>query len=665
MVGGRTELMSAPPVAPAAQHRPQLDGVRAVAVYLVVLYHAGLGALEGGFVGVDVFFVLSGYLVTQLLLRDLATHGRIRLRRFYARRYRRLLPAAFVVLMVTAAVLTVVAAAADVANARGGFQASFLYVANWHFIQQAADYFAADVESNPVLHFWSLAVEEQFYLLWPLLLGGLHLVVRRAGARQPWIRAAVLAGAVASAGAALHVGSSDLARAYYGTDTRAYQLLAGAVVALTPSLVGRVAASSVAARGLAVAALAATVVLATSLVDLDAIERGVGVALATTALIVAIEGPTAGGTVVRALSHRFVAYLGRISYGTYLWHWPLIVLLGYEVELSPVALAALACAGSTALAAASFHLLEHPVRRSRALDLRPRLVIGAGLALSVVSGVALAPAVLDTKESGPIEVDWRAAERDRPPLPECTSEAPEGCTVVHGSGRHVLLLGDSNARMLIPTFTEIAQRDDLSLSIAAAPLCPWIRGVFFLRGGDTCQKLKQFWFDELIGRIDPDVIVLALRPMDDPAFPVGFFSPDGRFDFGDPGYDAALADGARRTIATLRADGRRVVVVEPVPIAAKEDDPLICLSSAEDLADCEYRANAEPTPLELALRDVADGAGTWTLDLDRLVCPRLPACDPVVDDLVVKRDSNHLTGTFAAHLADAVADLLEDDAVLR
>ena len=167
-----------------AHYRPQLDGMRAVAVYLVVAFHAGLSAFSGGFIGVDVFFVLSGYLVTQLLLRDFRAAGRIDFRRFYSRRFRRLLPAAFVVLLVTAAVYAAVAAPADVLNAVGGFRAAFLYVANWHFISQSNDYFAANVNTNPVVHFWSLAVEEQFYLCWPIVLTGVFVAARRAGNRQ-------------------------------------------------------------------------------------------------------------------------------------------------------------------------------------------------------------------------------------------------------------------------------------------------------------------------------------------------------------------------------------------------------------------------------------------------------------------------------------------------
>jgi len=381
---------------PAHAYRAHLDGLRAVAVYLVVLFHAGNDRFSGGYIGVDVFFVLSGFLVTQLLLRDIAASGSIRLSRFYSRRFRRLLPAAFVTLLVTAVVYTAISSSLEVTDALGSFKAAFLYSANWYFIHQARGYFAADITANPVLHFWSLAVEEQFYLLWPLTLGALFAVTRRLDPRRRRraIQAIVAIGAVTSALYALSLRTSNLNRAYYGTDTRAYELLAGALLALVPSLVVRSSRHGRAMRIATTGGIAALLVIASSSVHIDAIERGIAVTITTCVILVAIEAAD-GGIVKRVLSSNPVVYLGKISYGTYLWHWIVILVARRAFHPSPLATAAIAFLVATALASLSFEMLERPVRISGLLDRHRQAVIAGGLALSVLSAFVLIPKLVD------------------------------------------------------------------------------------------------------------------------------------------------------------------------------------------------------------------------------------------------------------------------------
>ena len=192
-------------------YRPHLDGLRAVAVYLVVAFHAGIGRLQGGFIGVDVFFVLSGYLVTGVLARDTdGPTGRVRFGRFYARRVRRLLPAAAVNLVVAALVFRAVAEPALFEDGWRSIRAAALYVSNWFFIRESADYFGSDITASPVAHYWSLSVEEQFYLVWPVVFAGLTIVSRRFGPRGLSVRWAVIAGlAIASLALALGLTSAD------------------------------------------------------------------------------------------------------------------------------------------------------------------------------------------------------------------------------------------------------------------------------------------------------------------------------------------------------------------------------------------------------------------------------------------------------------------------
>jgi peptidoglycan/LPS O-acetylase OafA/YrhL len=648
-----------------ANYRPHLDGLRAVAVYLVVAYHAGIGAFSGGFIGVDVFFVLSGYLVTLLLLRDLDVAKRITPARFYARRYRRLLPAAFVTLIVTAVAWMVVASASEVADAVGAFRASFLYYANWYFIRQSTDYFAADINTSPVIHFWSLAVEEQFYLVWPLLLGALFAVSRWFGRwRTSFVRLAVVALGLASVIAALHVSGYNLDRAYYGTDTRGYQLLAGAFLALTPRLFRLGARATRFGGAVAFGALAAIVLLGTSMFDMDAIHRGIATAIAAVALIVAIESfETASAT--RALSRPKLAYLGRLSYGTYLWHWPVIVVLTHEVSLGPFPVFAIACVLATALAALSYHVLELRIRFSPRLDRFPKQVIASGLAISLIGGLVLIPAILHTSGNS---LDWQAAKNDIPALPDnCSLANTAGCILVHGTGPHILLLGDSNARMYIPTFESIARKNGYTLSVASAPLCPWQEGlVYYIIGDDACQPKHQDWYGGLVDKLHPDIVVLVDRPIDDMTNAAAITASGKAYKPDNKNFEKVLTNESASSIAKLEAPGRQLVVVEPIPIAAKDADPINCLSSTTDVSSCIYQANAQPTPLEDFYRaEAKQGAITASLDLDKLICPRLPACDPVVDGMIVKRDSNHITGAFAAHIADRVDQIMRRDGVLR
>jgi peptidoglycan/LPS O-acetylase OafA/YrhL len=674
-------------------YRAHLDGLRVVAVYLVVLFHAGSERFSGGFVGVDVFFVLSGFLVTHVLLRDLDGAGSIGFRRFYARRFRRLLPAAAVVLLVSALVYSALASPLEVAEAEGGFRAAFLYWTNWYFIGQSNDYFAADLATNPVLHFWSLAVEEQFYLLWPLLLGGLFAIARRFGARSRRVLwGLVAAGAASSLVWAWLLNGSDPVRAFYGTDARAYQLLAGALVALSPGLLARLGRHAIGARVVAVGALVGLVVVATSAVALDPVERGMAATLAAVVVIVALEAAV-GGPARWALSRPPVVYLGRISYGTYLWHWPVVWVMARSFDLSVGTTIALTALIATALASLSYELLEQPVRASPWLDRRRTLVIASGLTISVVGAVVLIPRIVDRADPAvtaalggpelattgftpvPADLDVQAIfdEMRGTYFPTaCEGPPPEGCTRVQGSGAHVLLVGDSHAAMMVPALRELALQNDLTLSVAVRPGCPWQRGLGVsdpaaerLRG---CLAAKEVLYDELIPALDPDLVVVmngGYEISPDILTGLQYTGPDGEvLEPGSPELEDRLEQTTRTSLDQLRA-GRDVVVLEPVPLEAGGFDPLGCLSEAEVVEACRFVVDPEPTEVERLYRSRADAADdVWSLDLDPLVCPFLPICDPIVDRLIVKADESHLTREFATSLAPALEDYLKSNGIL-
>lgn len=384
-------------------HRPALDGLRTLAVYAVVAFHAGIVRFEGGYIGVDLFFVLSGFLVTNVLWTDLAQHGRLRLTRFYARRVRRLVPAALVAILGAGLLMLLVSGVIFRGGLVNDARAAALWFANWHFIGESSDYFAADIDRSPYLHYWSLSIEEQFYVAFPLILWGLAWLAKRA---NQWllIPAGVAALAVISLG--LQIALADnISRAYYGTDTRAYQLLVGALLALIfvrmrQRRTALPPGTAAAAQATVFAALAAFVVLATNLFDFTPSIRGMLAALCSILLVGGLElsGPSPLG---RLFSLATMTWLGRISYGTYLWHWPIIVALRVLYpEMGAWLLFALATVGATSMAALSYELLEVPLRKGRSgLPWVPIMLTGLACSLAVA---LIVPSILNAAVRPPL-----------------------------------------------------------------------------------------------------------------------------------------------------------------------------------------------------------------------------------------------------------------------
>ncbi len=367
---------------PRLAYRPGLDGLRAIAVAGVFIYHSRIDWLPGGFLGVDLFFVLSGYLITSLLLVEWEAGRRIDLRRFWLRRARRLLPALFVVVL-AALILAAIFARQDLAHTRSDAFSSLFYYTNWHLIAASHSYF--NVMGNPSLlqHLWSLAVEEQFYIVWPLLLvPGLVLVGRK---RLPYL---VVAGIAGSATLAWLLGPTDPSRVWYGTDTRAFLLLMGILLALVWPAIERMRRALPLLELLGVAAVVATVLLFLRMEDFSpTLWRGgdLAAAFCFAVLVAAVAHPATG--IGQALGVAPLRWVGERSYGIYLWHYPVILLMRPGVDIpwtSPGVVVAQAAIVLTA-AALSYRFIEQPIRTGnlqRRLAQRPRRLrielVGAG-----------------------------------------------------------------------------------------------------------------------------------------------------------------------------------------------------------------------------------------------------------------------------------------------
>lgn len=336
-----------------AAYRPEIDGLRAVAVLAVVLFHAGTFVTAGA-VGVDVFFVISGYLITGQIAAEYRTQGRLDLVGFYARRVRRLLPALFVVVAVTVGLSSALLSPHDGAPAVAKAGAwSLIFAANFHFQQQTGDYFDADAADMPLLHLWSLGVEEQFYLLWPVLLVS---VMSRAPGRLVAILVTLSAMSLVAAEVTI---ARSLDAAFYQMPMRFWELAAGGLIALST------ARTTVAPRHLAMLGLAAVTVACflplTHFPGLGAVPAVGGATLLLYAVHVEHARLGWAGALLRT---RPLVSIGKLSYSLYLWHWPLLALANASYAEDPPAwLRAAACGLAGLLAAASYHWVETPCRR--------------------------------------------------------------------------------------------------------------------------------------------------------------------------------------------------------------------------------------------------------------------------------------------------------------
>ncbi len=358
-------------------HLPGLDGLRGLAVLGVICFHGNWPWMQGGYLGVSLFFTLSGFLITSLLLVEQERTGSISLRRFWGRRFRRVLPAAWLTLLAVVIAGWFLLDANEVSSFRGDVRASFLQVSNWRFLFEGQSYGDLFRSPSPVLHFWSLSIEEQLYLLYPLLLVGLLAVAR--GRRH--LAALVLGiGALLSWGLPVLLGAS-LDRIYYGTDTRAGELLAGALLALLVAnprrrrmlIDGVWPRTGVVVGG--IAALAATIAMWVMIPRTGAFVSSGGLAVVSVTSVVLVLSAASGlGPVAAICGWRPLRWAGRVSYGAYLFHWPLLVFMTERrTGLSHLPRFLLVVAITFVLADLSLRLIELPVRQRTGLFARRRI----------------------------------------------------------------------------------------------------------------------------------------------------------------------------------------------------------------------------------------------------------------------------------------------------
>ncbi len=681
--------------------RPDVEGLRAVAIVLVVLYHVHAGLAPGGYVGVDVFFVISGFLITGQLVREFRTNGRISLLAFFARRARRILPAALLTLIATAVASALLLNPLAANRALNDGLSAIYFGSNVHFAAQGADYFNAGLSPSPVQHFWSLSVEEQFYIVWPLLLVASSLICmgvrrrsRREQPRRPTIGPVILAlGILATISliASVRQTATSPSWAYFSIVTRAWELAVGALVALALPLVARLdgrLAMPLSWVGLSCIALAAAVFSDTTPYPGDSALLPV---LGAAAVICA-------GSVLA--SRRFGAEallgtppfqrVGAWSYSWYLCHWPALVLapavLGHSLSETEAVAVALV---SLLIAVLSFVLVERPIRRIQIIVRRPAVGLSAG---GILAAIAIAVVVLSGSLVGPLASKGAAPARLavpnnlaslqadliagaqatgvpsnlRPPLSALASALPRvianGCELGpghaeikpciygdRGSPTTTVLFGDSHAGHWFDALDWIAKRRHWRLVVITKQGCTPAEVTLRDTQNSECSDWREKAKARIAGLHPALVIVSWARWLESWA---------SRKAGVPAGYGGPWQDGVDAIFQFLRRSTKRVIFISDTPYPLHSAPDCVAAHLSELRACTRQQRDATVLPaIKAAELRIAKQEQIDTIDPSSWFCtPSI--CPVIVGNVLVYHDKSHMTPEWSRFIAPVLGNAI-------
>lgn len=666
-------------------YRPDIDGLRAIAVLAVVAFHTGLPGVPGGFVGVDIFFVISGFLITGLLLQDLENFGRIQFLSFYARRVRRILPVLILAVLATVfgSFLTFELGVVKRVSATG--VATLLMASNLYFLHISQDYFAIRTEFQPLLHTWSLGVEEQFYLVWPATMA---VVWRLCSGKRMHVAAALGIFALASAACAIGFGWWNTAWAFYTPVARAWELSIGALIAiclpwleLLPSVLARTAAL----LGLALVGAGLAFVIPGGLFP------AVLIPVVGTAFVIVGNIKSRNWLVCRLLSTKLMVTIGLASYGWYLLHWPVLSIMRIRAAGEPDLVRDCCLSLATLVVAlATLHGFERPLRFYIGSKAPAARVVAVG-SVATLTAVTIAFGAWILAKSSPrsvMETELLRAKGDTFPkadrclLPVGSNiSVPTECLAV---GPRIVLWGDSLANRLAPALVQWSENHQSSIEILTKASCPPVwhalptePDVGSWKGYYGCRSFNDLAMDRMSIAADlPNSGILLAgawwpRATDiDLTKLAGSSEPRHSFDVSASTTDeslSALERFMRGTLREITARKLRVVLVLQTPLLMTDRGPA---SRLVDAPDCLFWRAARDCSMSLLTHQrvswqtnhvlekvAAEFAEARVLDPADLIC-KDNVCPALANGITVYTDFGHLSATMSRSLASPLTPYL-------
>jgi peptidoglycan/LPS O-acetylase OafA/YrhL len=646
------------------KYRPDIEGLRAIAIVLVVAAHAGIPGFSGGFVGVDIFFVLSGFLITGLLTRELESTGTIAFSMFYARRFRRLLPALLLMLTVASLAGTLLLAPNEQRSQAMSAASAAFWMSNFFFGLADIGYFSPGAETNIFLHTWSLGVEEQFYLVWPLLM---LLTLRLSGASGSSQHLRLLGRVMAMiflVSLALCVAWTwrDASLAFYMMPARAWQFALGALVYFSSLDAGASGETSTSgdrqSQGLnpQLANLLGWLGFVQIAIAVILMSRGVpypGVAALLpsfgAAVLLAVGGMAPSNSASRLISLRPMQSIGHFSYTWYLWHWPVLVLGAISLPINSLPYRIALAAASALLAALAYRFVEVPIRRNAWIVRKPSLAVVSAIAVMGIASVAAIRWDVWAADSlnGAAQRRFILARRDAPSIYSMgcddwyRSNDVKPCTFGPADAPHTaVMMGDSIGLQWFPAVHTIYTRAGWHLIVLTKSSCPMVdEPIFYPRIGriyNECDEWRDKALKEIV-RINPDIVLLGST------YTYNFSEDQWR-------------NGTARIIGKIATHAGQIRILRSTPVLPFDGPSCLARMSWFQSSILPERQCASAVDMERgdgvfqALKEATRGIGnSRVIDMTDAICPD-GICRAERNGMIVFRDSQHMTASFAKTL---------------